>query len=234
MKLLFYVFIALPQLAFAQPLKSIFLNNDGTKDLKEQRISMAQQNYLKALSESPDNYVARLNLGVAFVFNEEIDKARKEFEIPLRATNTSPEIRYLAHFNAGRAYHQEKKTDEALKHYQDSLKYQKDSLQAKANIELLVQQQMGQGQGGSGDEEQDQNPKDQDQENQGGGKDDNKEQQDPKDGENEKEKEKPNKPQDLSDKDIEKILEELKNQEQKIRALEYGKKQKEDPNGKTW
>ena len=231
MKLLFLVFLFLPSLAFGQPpLKSIYLNNGGTEDLKEQRVAPAQQKYLRALSEDPFNYVARINLGVTFVFNDEIEKARKEFEIPLRG-NASSEIKYLAHFNTGRAHHQAKEVEPALNNYQKSLLYKKDSIQAKANIELIVQQQNGQGQGGSGDEQQNENNENQDQKGQGNQKDKEQDQQDQ--GENDKDK-KEKKPQDLSEKDIEKILEELKNQEQKIRALEYGKKSKEDPNGKTW
>lgn len=219
--------------AHAEPLKGIYLNNEGAEALKANRVSLAQQKFLKALSENPKNYISRMNLGVTFIFDKELDKAIKEFDIPADAADSSDEVRYFAHFNKGRAYQDLKKADAALKNYQESLLYRKDSLETKANIELLVQQQNGQGKGGSGDEQENQQKQDQDQQGQGDQKDQKNDQQ--KDGDKEKEKnEKPQKPQDLSKKDIEKILEELKNQEQKIRALEYGKESKEEQNGKNW
>ena len=146
MKFLFSLCLLFSSWAQAESLKGIYLNNEGTKALKKNNVSQARQNYLKALSENPENHIARLNLGVTFIYDKEMQKALKEFDVPLKSAKSSDEIRYLASFNKGRAYQDLKKPDEALENYQKALSYKKDSIQAKANIELLMQQMSGQGQ----------------------------------------------------------------------------------------
>lgn len=220
--------------AQAQSLKGIYLNNQGTEALKQNFSQAAQSDFLLALKEDPNNLVARLNLGVSFLFAEDVEKAIKEFQLITGRGDANQEISHIAHFNIGRAYQDLEKPELALLSYQEALVYDPKSLPTKTNIELLMQQMSGQGKGGSGDQKQNQKDQNQDQDGQG-----EQQTQNPKDQQNQAEendkRDKKSSPQDLSKKDIEKILEELKNQEQKIRALEYGQGEKnEEGTGKTW
>src|SRR5690606_14691812 len=105
-----------------------------------------------------------------------------------------------------------------------------DAMQVKQNIELLWQQQGG---GGKGDQQS---------ENQEGESDQQDSQQDAQGDQNQQSnsqpqqrKPQPFKSQELSQDQVRKILEELKNQEQKIRAMEYEEKGGQNATtGKEW
>lgn len=211
------------------PFNSIYDNNQAVDQMKNKQVALAQQNLLKSLKQNPKNGIARLNLGVNFVLLDEFDKALKEFQIIDKDPSASPELKFLARYNTGRVYQEKKEVDQALKAYQAALDLHADSIETKANIELMLQQQEGKGKGSGKDPQQDPN-----QDGEGSGKDQQKDQGKNGDDEN-KNKPQPQKgPQELSEKDIEKILEELKNQEQKIRSMEYGNQAKENQGGKTW
>ncbi|HEY1078895.1 MAG TPA: tetratricopeptide repeat protein, partial [Bdellovibrio sp.] len=157
-------------------------------------------------------------------------------------------------FNQAQLLGKQKKVDEAIALYQKALDLVPTSQEAKNNIELLTQQQAGGGKG------QDQENKD-DQKQEGKESKDSKDQKDPKDPKDDKDKkdekkpdekdgkekeEKPKEPKsspkykprpfngkELSEGDVKKILGELKQQEEKIRA-EYNKSGKEQPRDKDW
>ncbi len=214
--------------ARADKLHTVESNKRGLQKLEEEDPAAAEKHFLKALGEDPFNPILRLNLGWTFELQKQYEKALKEYEAVVRAgadpaKGVVPEVLFVAHFNAGNAAAQLKNIPLALRHYQAALEVQPDSIETKTNIELLMQaQQQGQG-GGEGD---------------------------PKDPNDDKgQGDKPNKPNDRGDKpnqkpefdsknltkeDVRKILEELKSQEQKIRALEYGTKGKESAPEKDW
>ena len=145
-------------------------------------------------------------------------------------------MKFYILFNLGVLHSQESQIDQALHRYQQALELQPESKEIKTNIELLFQQQ-----------QQQQGQKSQ-QGNQGDNPDQNKDQQEEKEQQNEKNpdnkqnQDKQNKEQqdfkskNLSKDDVRKILEELKNQENKIRMNEYqkGDKSQENENGKNW
>jgi len=211
--------------SFAGELETVEHNKEGLKQLKHEDTTAAEQSFLKALAEDPFNPVAHLNLGWTFEAQKKNDKALKEYEAVARDETLSDEIRFTAHFNAGNAAGALKNIDLALQHYQAALDLHPDSKETKTNIELLMQsgggQQNQQGEGGGGQDKKDQDGKGQK----------------PKDKPDEKEGQKPKpefKSEKLSKEDVRKILEELKSQEQKIRALEYGTKGKEASPEKDW
>ena len=126
---------------------------------------------------------------------------------------------------------------EALDAYQKSLESNPNSIEAKQNIELLVAAGEGEGEG-DGDDKKPQDGKD---------KKDQKDQKDqkPKDGEGPKPPEPPKGPQgkptpkpfksdNLSQQDVGRILEELKQQEDKIREKMQREGAKEAPRDKDW
>lgn len=202
--------------------ESVYLNDSGLAQLQQKNFASAQKLFLKAMALDRTNISARMNLALTFELAGDSEKARKEFlaitKDPL--FQNRPEL-FFAYFNLGKLLGDAKDIEGALQAYQKALSFRPDSIEVKTNIELLVQEGGG---GGSGSQQK------QDQSEQGD------QQQDPQQdqNQNEPEKQKQESPQELSKNDIKKIFEELKNQEQKIRELEYGEGARKDSGGKDW
>lgn len=221
---------------------SFFLNRQGIKELKKSNPSLAQEKFLQALSENPFSAEIHLNLGVTFQALGQMEKAKASYETALKLAQDDL-TKFVGNFNLGTIAQAAKQTDEALKYYQEALKYDPASHETKVNIELLIQDQQGKGKGEGEQQEKDQKDK----EGQGEGQEPkDQESKDQKEGDKEKE-DKPKeygkqpKPQpkkfdskELSQGDVNKILGEIKQQEQKIRA-EFNKKESKDrPRDKDW
>lgn len=128
---------------------------------------------------------------------------------------------------------QEGQIEAALQNYQNALELRPDSVEVKTNIELLWQGGgQGKGKGEGKDKKDDPNGKEKG-EGEGKGKDKRDQSKD-----QQYENSKPTKQKlgggSLTKEQIQAILEELKNQEQKIRAEENEQGLKEAPNGKDW
>jgi Ca-activated chloride channel family protein len=230
-----FVLSLLLSFAFASDLDSVFSNQSGVQDLEKSNPAAATQKFIEALANSPYDARLHLNLGLSFELVGQADKAQAAYETAAKLTE-DPEVRFVANFNHAQLLQKAKKKDEALGFYEKALADKPDSNETKVNIELLLQDQQG---GGEGKDEQEN--KDKDKKNEG---------ESDKEKENEKEKEgqdkpkdygKGNKPQppkfkseDLTQGDVNKILGEIKQQEQKIRA-EFNKKDAKDkPKDKDW
>lgn len=226
---------------------SVIANDKGLADLKDQNAAAAQEKFLQGLASNPYEARLHLNLGLTFEILGQPDKAMSSYQTAAKLADDKT-VGFVANFNLGQLAQKAKKVDEALAHYQEALRYNPESVETKTNIELLIQQQ-----------QQDQQKQDQQQKDGGGeGQDQQKDQnqegegKDPKDqekqdqGQDDKKKEEPkeyakNKPQprkfksdQLDQADVNKILGEIKQQEQKIRA-EFNKKEvKEKPRDKDW
>lgn len=240
--------------------QTLILNREGNKALQAQNAQEAYEKYLGALRFNPYQPELHLNLGLGFEFLQFPDKALQSYKYADQLAQKSENLgaSFAARFNAGQLLGKAKKVDEALDFYQKALDIVPNSKETKHNIELLTQQQQGQG-GGAGSEDQKDPNKDQKQDQQSkDGKGDNKEkdqkdQQDPKDQDDKKkdepkDKEKENKKvqgspkyqprpfngKELNEGDVKKILGEIKQQEQRIRADFNRKETKEQPRDKDW
>ena len=173
-----------------------------------------------------ENFDSRLylNLGLALEFNGDLDKSFLAYESAKKYSGGDSRINFLSLYNAARIQGQQGKVDEALRLYQGALEIQPDSIEVKTNIELLtaMKQGGGQGQGGQGDEG-DKNPQEPNS------------QDDSENKQYQSGREQPRtfQSRELSEDDVRKILEEIKNQEQKIRAKEQ-KNAKERSRAKDW
>lgn len=218
--------------AFASDPYAVYYNDEALSRLKEENHYLSYKALLQALEADPLNPVLQYNLGVVFMANEEFLKAQKQFELSDQLSN-APELDYLSRFAAGIAATQAKNIDKALEFYQSALEIKPDSEDVKKNIELLWQ-----GGGGEGEDDQE-NDQQGDQQKQGDQGEKGDQEKDPKDGKDQGQQPSKNKPQPFKSKEltpdqVRKILEELKAQEQKIRAEEYGDKGKDAPNEKDW
>jgi len=239
----------------APSLGTIWQNNAGVVLFKAQKADQALEKWSQALANEPDSAEIQLNIGLAFEAAGQSEKAMQSFHTgDLMAQ--SAETQFLARFNQGALYQKAQKINEALQAYHAALDVNPTSKETKINIELLIQQQQqqkqqkkGQGndqqkqQGGQGqDQKKDKDdkkgdqkdPKDQ-KDQQGQDKDQQKKENQPKQYAKEpKPQPKPFKSDELNQSDVNKILGELRNQEQRIRA-EYNKREvKEKPRGKDW
>src|SRR3989338_6896158 len=204
-----------------EPSLTAFWNSyKAGKYLEKKNEESAKALFFKTLESNPDLPAMHSNLGVLFMLEKK------------------------------------KKVSEALEQYQAALEINPTSVMVKHNIELLIQNNSG---SKSGDQQQKEKNKDgQGQENQenqdnkeGQGdqdqkdkdkKKDNKDSEDEKDKKDQKQGYEPNakyKPrpfqgEELSEGDVKKILGELKNQEQRIRANFEKKERKEKKNDKDW
>ena len=132
-------------------------------------------------------------------------------------------------FNLAIVLTKQKKIGEALAAYQACLDIQPDSKEVKTNIELLWQG--GGGEGEDKDDKKDPKGKGKDKkEGPGDDKDQPKEKGEPQ----QKKQPKSFESKELTDGDVKKILDEVKNQENAIRAQEYERNLKEAPRGKDW
>lgn len=233
-------------------------NQKAIASLKKSDIALAQSQFLQALDASPFSASLHLNLGLTYQLLSQMDKAEASYKTALKFASNDLE-RFLAYFNLGFMSQKAQQVDQALSYYQLALQYNPTSAEVKTNIELMLQDEQGKkdGKGDKSDnkdkdkdknnnkdskDNKDQDNKDKDDQNKDD-KDQNKDKdgKDQKDKEQEKKYDQPKKPQPkpfksekLDQGDVKKILGEIGQQEQKIRAEFNRKGGKEKPRDKDW
>lgn len=221
--------VNLASVAKAGELKGIWLNREGVRAFKEERGNDAHNFFAQSLAEIPFSPEAHFNLGTTYFVNKEFEKAKREFEqaANLAKSANNSEAEFASHFNAAVSSAEAKQVDAALDSYQRALALKPDSIEVKTNIELLTRAQSG----GGGEDEKEQK-KDE------GGEGDKDKKPQPSQGEQQQQKQKPQpKPfnsKDMSQQDVNRIVEELKRQEEQIRAKFQNEKMKSAPNEKDW
>lgn len=221
---LIFAVVGISQAASAVTVKSYIRNREGVGSFNRKNYFQAYQKFLKAMEDDPLSPELQMNIGRTFEENEEWPKAEQAYHAALKLLPATSPLRFEAWFNLAGALAKQKKIDEALAAYQEALAIDPESIEVKTNIELLFQ-----GGGGGGGDSKDQN---QQQQQQQGGQGQNQEQQ-PQDQQQQK-KPKSFQSQELSQDDVKRILDEIKNQEQNIRAQDYEKGAREMPKAKDW
>lgn len=242
---LLFLFLTLSAAAAnATTVNSYIHNQKGLKDLSQKLNFQAYREFMKALEDDPLNLAVQLNLALAFETNEEYEKAEKGYRGVLRLLPDNSPARFEPLFNLAGVFVKEGKIDQALQAYQECLRLNPDSVEVKTNIELLWQNGGGGGKGGQKNskdkknDKQQNNKQNQDKNQKDQGKDQDK---DKDKGKNDKDydqsqqkKPAPFESRELNKEDVKRILDEIKNQEQSIRAQEYEKNLKDQPRGKDW
>jgi tetratricopeptide (TPR) repeat protein len=229
--LLLFIGIGCGDLASAETVRGYFLNREGVRKFADKAYYPAYQSFLKALEDDPLNPELHLNLARTFEVNEEFEKAERAYKSALKIIPENTALRFEALFNLAGVLGKQNKIDEALAAYQAALDMVPDSKEVKTNIELLWQQGGGQGQSQNKDQK---DQKDKNQQQQKDGNDKDQKQPDQQDQKEQKKQPKPFESKELTPQDVKKILDEIKNQEQAIRAQEYEHNAKEAPRGKDW
>lgn len=208
---------------------SFMANEDANKQFKAQDYSQALSKWGEALAKSQNRPDLQYNLSLGLQLLGRSEEANKSYLSVIKDPHSNDGLKFLSFFNRGTMAQAEKKIDQALIEYQAALDLNPDSVETKTNIEMLIQNGGGKGKGeGQGQ------PKD-DQDKDGKGDKDKKDENKPKEYKpNEKPKPKPFKSEQLDQSDVNKILGEIRQQEQKIRT-EYNKRDvKEQPRDKDW
>lgn len=206
--------------------------------LKAEKYEEALSLYLKILVNLPLEPKVHSNVGVLLDHLQKNDEGLKSLLLALQLAEENKDLTtaFAVRFNLGVHYGLQKKIPEALEQYQAALEINPASKEVKTNIELLIQNQKQDGQGDSDQKKKDGENKENKDQKDGNNNDDK------KDGDDKKEppksspkyKPRPFKGDQLSEGDAKKILGELRNQEQKIRANFDKKESKESKNGKDW
>jgi Ca-activated chloride channel family protein len=220
--------------AVAGDLQGVLRNNAGAKKFESKDASKALDDFARALVDLPFSGEVHYNIGNTFLKSREYEKALNEFRLSMEDakgdSKNEREVRFRALFNSAVVQTELKKTDAALELYQKALELKPDSVETKTNIELLTQNGGGNGEGEG---------KDKDQKDKKDGKEDDKDkdQKQPKPGqkmENPHYKPKEFKSEELTKEDVKRIMEELKRQEEQIRARMNNDQAKDAPVGKDW
>lgn len=213
-------------------------NREGLRALKAENPSAALEGFAGGLSAAPFEPALHMNLGLTLDLLKRPEDALKSYENAEKFA-TEQELAFAARFDRGELLGRAKKIEEALAAYQSALELKPESVEVKTNIELLISQggqsgeqdQQGQGQGQGQDKKDSKDGK---------GKDP----KDPKDQDGQDKKDKPYEQSkkyqprpfkgDLSESDVKKILGEIRQQEQRIRADFNQREGKERPRDKDW
>lgn len=218
----FIILFAQSSYAEFATLRGWYHYKQALKAISEERYGRGLEAISQALLYDPQASELQNAIGLAFAKTEQWDQAEKAFAVA-ESLAKSPEEQFTARFNKGVIYQAQQQVDPALEAYLKALEIKPDSKETKINIELLIQQMQGKGKGQSDSDE----PSD--------GSEGNKDpEQDPQRYQQPKPQPKQFKSEELSQTDMKRILEELRNQEQKIRSEFNKKDQKDQPREKDW
>ena len=218
------------------------LETDAIMQEAISKFSKAEVNYKKAKEKEQDYLEAEFNLGDALHKQARYEDSRKKFENIISRPNISPQVKSGAHHNIGNSYLEEflkdpqnksDKLDQSIESYKNALRANPADNDARYNLEFarkLKQQQQQQ-------QQQDQNKKDnkedkekQDQEQQQDKdkkdkeqKQDQQQQQDKDKKDKEQQKREPKKDE-MTKEEAERMLEALKNKEEKLQEERKEKK----------
>ncbi len=246
----FVVLVLIASSAQAEPLGLIYQNNKAARAFRAEKKMEAYEQFLSALAIDPYDPTVQLNVGSSLQALGEEEKSEllykqllKDVELKLQSGLSQEEmqkwlkVKFAALYNLGVYYQIKQEIDPALESYQKALELIPESKEIKTNIELMFNS----GGGGKGKGKKDKDK------GEGGGEGDQQQQ----DGEGDQQKDQQGQPQQqkkdqkkgqgkefdqsqLSMEDLKRIMEELKQQEQGIRAKVQRKGEKSEPKEKQW
>lgn len=231
-------------------IEALYKDRKSAAELKAEKYEAALQRYYSLLENNPESVSTHSNIGNLLTLMQNDEEGLKSllYAHKIASKTKNEQELFAANYNLGVYYGKKGRVAEALQSYQAALDIKADSNEVKTNIELLIkqnQQQQGEknqnseGQSGQSDQQQ----KEQDQSEGEQNKQQNDKQPDDKNqAKNESERQsspkykpRPFQGDQLSEGDVKKILGELRNQEQKIRAnFDKKEKGKSKGNEKDW
>ncbi len=208
------------------------LIDKGNKLYEEQKYKEAAAVYQKALSKNPTLTPGLFNLGNSLYQQKQFDASRQVMGATEKAA-TNKTAKSAADYNIGNTYMAEKKWEDALKSYKQTLRNNPQDTDAKYNLsyaEEMLKKQQGGGGKDQKQQQQDQKKQDQKQQQQKDNKDKDKDQQkqdqqnkDQKDQDKKDQQQAQSQPSKLSQQQADQLLNALQQEEKKL----HEKQQKE-------
>lgn len=246
--LLTFLLLLTSSLAEARDLSLIYDNNRGVALFLSDKKLEAFETFMGLTAQDPNDIHVQFNLASSMQALGEEEKALQLYKTLLENVEkllaTANEesipalqkIRFAVLYNIGVAHQVMHKTDEALLYYQQALAIVPQSQEIKINIELMFAGGQGKGKGDNKDKKEN---------SEGEGESDPQDQEQNQDQEQKpKDQDKKDQPQNkqpkqfdqkyMSNEDLKRIMEELKEQEQNIRAKMERKGGKSAPKDKEW
>ena len=121
----------------------------GNEAYKQQQYEKAAEAYREALQADPDNVTAAFNLGNALFKSKKFDEAIKQFDELKQKTADKP-LQSQSFYNKGVSLTQQKKLEESIQAYKQSLRlnptdsFARENLQRALNEKKQQQQQQQQ------------------------------------------------------------------------------------------
>ncbi|MEX0686724.1 MAG: tetratricopeptide repeat protein [Balneolales bacterium] len=146
------------KLLFIFLFSTFILAQDGARqanrDYEEGNYTEAEQGYIEALKNDPDNSRLLFNLGNALAKQGKLEEAAQAFE-EFKQLEPNPNERAKADYNLGNSYSDQEQWEEALKQYRKSLRNNPEDNDARVNYELAYRNEQEQEE--EQEQEQDQN-----------------------------------------------------------------------------
>ncbi len=135
---------------------------EGNRLYEEGRFGEAHAKYLEALRSAPGTSLIRFNDGNALYMSEDFQRALAAYQAAIESGD--PALVGPAWYNVGNALYRQQQLPEALESYKQALRANPGDLDAKHNLERVLEQmeeqeqeqQDGEGDGEGEDEQQDQ------------------------------------------------------------------------------
>ncbi|MBK5286616.1 MAG: tetratricopeptide repeat protein [Bacteroidia bacterium] len=213
------LFLLTTHCAFSQSDKKLL--RDGNKLFQEKKYSDAEVAYKKSLNKNQKSYEGNFNLGDAYYKQGKFDEAAKQFE-SVQSQKSSDKNQAAALHNLGNTFLQNKKYEESIEAFKQSLKMNPKDNDTRYNLayaqSMLKQQQQQQQQNQNKNKDKKDNKQNQDKQQQ--------QQKENKEDQKQQQKQQQQKKQEISKEDAERILQALnndeKNKHKKAKQVETG------------
>ena len=141
MKKIFFLvlFSILAAGSFAQQARSYIRN--GNKMYKQNNFAGSEDEYKKAIAQSPAHPLANYNLGNAQFRNNELDEALGSYDNTVKNTGSKKPVVERAYYNKGVAYTKQQKLAESIDAWKNALKIDPADQQARENLQKALMEQ---------------------------------------------------------------------------------------------
>ena len=110
---------------------------DGNNYYRQQQFDKAADEYQKALQASPANKIAKFNLANALIKQNKPDEAGKLLS-QLNVKETNADLRSKATYNQGVMFSKQKKLEESIESYKESLRLNPNDQEVRENLQKAL------------------------------------------------------------------------------------------------
>ena len=139
--------------------------NDGNQLYEQGRFEEAHQKYMEALGQNPESPLIRFNAGNALYQSQDFQRALEAYQEAIESGD--PGLMGSAWYNLGNTLFRGQQLEPSLEAYKQALRLNSSDVDAKHNLERVLEQMEQQEQEDNQDQEQDQ--QDQGEQDQGEG-----------------------------------------------------------------